>query len=263
MAPFGQVAAASTARSGAGPKAARSPGCRFRLRPSHCGRQLRWVRRARDGALCTPLPVRAPSPHPFASCQIRGRRAAATPPVPLRWQLRPPHLEMSGHRGLALAGSAPHRGDSSPPRPAKRANPRARPSSASLREDSQAQYPQRSPAPIAGRALPEIILSPARRFAPKDRSGTGASTALPLLPISTTPITSLRTCQLKNAKIASHLSTPLRGWPGGPSSLARVPIPSNIAPHLTMCRREAAVAQLDPLHAPDTGMLPFVVSMSI
>ena len=34
-------------------------------------------------------------------------------------------------------------------------------------------------------------------------------------------------------------------------------------PHLTMCRREAAVAQLDPLHAPDTGMLPFVVSMSI
>jgi len=62
--------------------------------------------------------------------------------------------------------------------------------------------------------------------------------------------------------LKSHPATPLRGWPGGPSSLARVPIPSNIAPHLTMCRREAAVAQLDPLHAPDTGMLPFVVSMS-
>lgn len=121
MAPFGQVAAASTARSGAGPKAARSPGCRFRLRPSHCGRQLRWVRRAPDGALCTPLPVRAPSPHPFASCQIRGRRAAATPPVPLRWQLRPPHLEMSGHRGAPWR--AQHRTEVIPRRLGQRNEP--------------------------------------------------------------------------------------------------------------------------------------------
>jgi hypothetical protein len=115
MAPFGQ-AAASTARSEARPKAARSPGFRFRLRPSHCGRQLRWVRRAPDGALCTPLPVHAPSPHPFASCQIRGRRQQPHPPVPLRRQLRRPRPEYPVIEQCPRLGGASHRGGKLPRR---------------------------------------------------------------------------------------------------------------------------------------------------
>ena len=115
------------------------------------------------------------------------------------------------HRALPAPrrGSAPRLGHSSLPLAAKRANPRASPRPASLR-DSHAHDPQRSPSPIAGRALPETILSGAWRIAPKDRSGTGASAAPPLLPISTIPITSIRYCQLQNPIIATD-----RHEPGG------------------------------------------------
>jgi hypothetical protein len=115
-------------------------------------------------------------------------------------------------------GSAPQLGHSSLPWAAKRANPRSSPRSAFLL-DSHVHDPQRSPSPIAGRHLPVTILSGAWRIAPKDRSGTGASAAPPLLPISTIPITSIRSCQLRNAIIAIETTSP-------------------------------AIAQLDPLHAP-------------
>jgi hypothetical protein len=56
------------------------------------------------------------------------------------------------HRAMPARrrGSAPRRGPSSLPWAAKRANPHASPSPASLR-DSHAHDPQRSPAPVAGR----------------------------------------------------------------------------------------------------------------
>src|SRR5439155_19459747 len=52
---------------------------------------------------------------------------------------------------------------------------------------------------------PEVILSAALRIAPKDRFAIGASTAPPLLPMSTILSRSIRTCQLQNAVIAIFL----------------------------------------------------------
>ena len=124
------------------------------------------------------------------------------------------HRALPAHR----RGSAPRRGNSSLPWQ-RTSQPACQPRPAFLL-DSHAHDPERSPSPIAGRPLPETILSGTWRIAPRDRSGTSASATPPLLPISAIPITSIRCCQLRNSIMA-------------------------------MARTNATVAQLDPLHAPD------------
>src|SRR6516164_2547621 len=76
------------ARSEAGPKAAKSPVCRFRLLPSHCARRRRLVQRAPGGAPSTPPPGRGSARLRCGSCQIHGRRGGAISANCLAGQLR-------------------------------------------------------------------------------------------------------------------------------------------------------------------------------
>ena len=156
-------AAASRVRSEAGPKAARLPGCRFRLRPLHYARRRQLVQRAPNDARHTLPPVRESVRHRFGSYQIRGRRGEATPASCLA-AAAAPDAPRTANRRAALEprrGLMRRRGRFSRARAAKPANPSASPSTASLRRASAVPSSMIS----RGSVLPSVLGSLTRSVA--------------------------------------------------------------------------------------------------